>query len=152
MNVDFIGQTESLPDGCLLLIEELFQYVINDENISNKVEITVSFVTNDEIQTLNKQYRNKNTPTDVLSFPLFSKLELDELDQSIPISLGDIVISTEQAKKQSIEYGHSLTREICFLAVHGLLHLFGYDHSTVRDEEVMFQKQNLLLEEFGLGR
>ena len=125
----------------------------------NKYEISVMFVDDEEIKTLNKFHRNIDKPTDVLSFPLFEYDEDGEIieefadfNKSGELLLGDIVISTERAKAQAEEYGHSVLREIGFLTVHSMLHLFGYDHMNKEDEEEMSSYQNEILNEMGLER
>jgi len=113
------------------------------ENVSNSY-FNIIFVDNNKIKELNTNYRNINKETDVISFALEDeKKENFFLDRRM---LGDIYISVDKAKSQAKEYGHSLTREISFLAVHGLLHLLGYDHMKKEDEKVMFGKQELILD------
>jgi len=110
---------------------------------ANKVrlcEVSVVLVNNEEIHALNLQHRNMDKPTDVLSFPMDDEI------------LGDIVISMEQAKIQAENYNHSFEREIGFLTVHSMLHLFGYDHETPEDEEEMFALQEKILREMKLVR
>lgn len=105
-------------------------------------EISITFVDNQEIQNLNKTYRNIDKATDVLSFPFDNSFNL-------PVEvLGDIVISTEKAESQAKEYENTLNREIGFLITHGLLHLLGYDHENEEDEKEMFGLQKQLLKEF----
>lgn len=107
--------------------------------IEDNTEISITFVTNKKIQKINKEFRNIDKPTDVLSFPFDNSFKL-------PVQmLGDIVISTEKAEFQAQEYGHSLNREIAFLLVHGILHLLGYDHETIEEEKEMFGLQKELL-------
>jgi probable rRNA maturation factor len=104
-------------------------------------ELSVTLCGNQSIHELNLRYRGIDRPTDVLSFPM----EDDEL-------LGDIIISIPKVQSQAEEYGHSFERELCFLAVHGFLHLLGYDHETKEEEEVMISKQERILAQVGLGR
>jgi probable rRNA maturation factor len=110
--------------------------------------VDVTFVSDEEITTLNRDYRHKNKPTDVLSF---SQLE-GEMAPGVffpgeEISLGDLIISIETAQRQANELGHSLAREISFLATHGALHLLGYDHIRDADRRVMWQQQEAIVEE-----
>jgi len=109
--------------------------------------ISVSIVDNRYIHKINKKYRGIDRPTDVISFAFLdgddSKNELMHSDSIVP--LGDIYISYEKAIEQASEYGHSLDREMCFLFVHGLLHLLGYDHMKEEDEKVMFALQEEIL-------
>ncbi len=122
-------------------------------------EISVMFTDNQEIKRLNRKHREIDRATDVLSFPLFEYDENgdiieDELDfnPNGEMMLGDIVISLERAKEQAEEYGHSFEREIGFLTVHSMLHLFGFDHMSPEDEEDMFEYQREILDMMGLTR
>lgn len=125
-------------------------------------EVTLSFVDDEEIHQLNKDYRNIGRPTDVLSFAMQEETdeelgiiyEVDDESDPIPYDgmLGDIIISAERAKLQSEEYGHSLERELGFLFVHGFLHLIGYDHQDEESEAVMTKKQEAVLQQAGLTR
>lgn len=124
-----------------------------------KSEVSVMFTDDEEIHELNRLHRGVDRPTDVLSFPLFEYDENgdiieDELDfnPNGEMILGDIVISLETALRQAQEYGHSFEREIGFLTVHSMLHLFGYDHMTPEDEAEMFGYQREILERMGLER
>lgn len=122
--------------------------------IENERNVTVSVQIVDDltIQQLNWEYRQIDRPTDVLSFPQW---EADEEKISIPnepTPLGDIVISMTRARQQAVEWGHSLERELGFLAVHGFLHLLGYDHKTPEEEKKMFAKQEEILQRIGLQR
>lgn len=108
----------------------------------------VVFVGNAEIQALNKQWRQKDAATDVLSFPM----DADEPPEGEPWELGDIIVSVERAEEQAQEYGHSIERELCFLFVHGALHVLGFDHETKKEEKDMFGRQNAVLEALGISR
>lgn len=114
-----------------------------------KLEITDSFfniiiVDNKQIREINNQYRHIDRETDVISFALEDNLDLEYEDFRL---LGDIYISLDKANSQKYEYNHSLKRELCFLSIHGLLHLLGYDHMVKEDEEIMFSLQEELLNE-----
>ena len=98
---------------------------------------------------LNKNYRKIDRETDVITFALEDNEEVNEEEHRL---LGDIYISVDKAKSQALEYGHSFKREICFLAVHGFLHLLGYDHMKKEDEEVMFKLQEEILDSYGITR
>lgn len=122
-------------------------------------EISVMFTDNEEIRILNKLHRNIDRETDVLSFPLFEYDEEGyiiedemEVNPEGDLLLGDIVISLEKAAEQAEEYGHSMDREVGFLTVHSMLHLFGYDHMTSEDEVEMFGYQREILAQMGLKR
>ena len=109
----------------------------------------VIIVDNKKIHEINKEYRNIDRETDVISFALEDDKEIN--DSPIRV-LGDIYISIDKAKMQAEEYGHTLKRELCFLTTHGFLHLLGYDHMKKEDEEVMFPLQEKILEEYGVSR
>ena len=109
--------------------------------------VSVTFVDNDFIHGLNRDYRHIDRPTDVISFAFLDNEEdkAQQLKKKGIVVLGDIYISIDKAKEQAQEYGHSLKRELSFLFIHGLLHLLGYDHMTPEDEQVMFKLQDEIL-------
>ena len=111
--------------------------------------MNIIIVDNKKIREINKEYRKIDKETDVISFAL----EDDDTFIELPIRvLGDIYISIDKVKVQASEYGHSEKREICFLVVHGILHLLGYDHMNTSDEKVMFSKQDKILDELDIRR
>ena len=114
--------------------------------------VSVSFVDNRYIHKINKKYRGIDRPTDVISFAFLDDGHLYDkvLFKEGIVPLGDIYISVEKAEEQAKEYGHSIKRELCFLFVHGLLHLLGYDHMNEEDEKVMFSLQDQILSEKGI--
>ena len=139
---------EALEAFVVQVVEEVLAY----ERCEEEFEVSISFVCNEEMRSLNKEYRNIDKETDVLSFPLveFIEEELNTEDEDAEyieeeIALGDIVISMEKAVEQSEEYGHSFKRELAFLLVHGMLHLLGYDHDEEASEGEMFDKQEEIL-------
>ncbi len=147
--------TKKIRDLVRLSVKTALEYMEFPQNC----EISVMFCDNERIRRLNRNHRNIDRATDVLSFPLFEydengEIIQDELDfnPNGEMILGDIVISLERAEEQAEEYGHSFEREIGFLTVHSMLHLFGYDHMTEEDEEEMFEYQREILEEMGLTR
>lgn len=155
MIADITDTTSQLPAETIALIDRLLQFIADRENIPDNAELSVNFVDEKTIQSLNLEYRGLDEPTDVISFALQEVTEGElaiQADEQMPLILGDIIISIEQAKDQAIAYNHSLERELGFLTVHGFLHLIGYDHLTKADEEIMFNKQNQLLQAFGLER
>ncbi len=143
-----------IPVGIRLLIRRCCQAVLATENFDKDAEVSVSFVTNKEIRSLNKAYRGKDTETDVLSFPLTNDDGTQEVNAETGfVLLGDVVISLETAVKQAEMYGHSLEREVGFLTVHSMLHLLGYDHETSPlDERIMREKEENVLEKLGISR
>ncbi|MDD2625731.1 MAG: rRNA maturation RNase YbeY [Tenericutes bacterium] len=129
-------------------LKDLLEYALKKLNIDN-VEFNVIFIDNNKIKEINKEYRNIDKETDVISFAL------EDIDKSMfegKRLLGDIYISYEKSKEQAIEYNHSLKREISFLSIHGLLHLLGYDHMIKEEEIVMFKLQEDILNEYGIKR
>lgn len=126
---------------------KLLEYALKREKLEN-VEFNIIFVDSNTIHEINKTYRNVDRVTDVISFALEDN-ETIELDHRV---LGDIYICIERAEEQAKEYGHSFLRELSFLTIHGLLHLLGYDHIEQEEEKIMFQKQEDILNEFGITR
>lgn len=132
----------------LATIEKLMNYAILYEKLDN-LEFNIIIVDNEEIHKLNRECRGIDRPTDVITFALEDNNDFPDLDVRI---LGDIYISLDKAKGQALEYGHSFLRELSFLAIHGFLHLLGYDHMKKEDEEIMFGKQEEILNGFGIKR
>ena len=124
------------------------KHAIKVEEVKN-IYFNVIIVNNDYIHSLNRDYRNIDKETDVISFALE-----DEKDENFSKKriLGDIYISIDKAREQALSYNHSLERELSFLAVHGLLHLLGYDHMVKEEEEVMFKLQEMILNEYGIKK
>lgn len=144
-----------IPLSLRNLINRVVKATLENENFKKDAEVSVSFVDNETIHKLNLEYRGKDKPTDVLSFPMTDgNEEEDDIDLSTgAVMLGDIIISAEKAMEQANEYGHGIEREICFLAVHSTLHLLGYDHETSEDDEkYMNQTQESILQKIGLTR
>ncbi|MGC4375990.1 rRNA maturation RNase YbeY [Fictibacillus sp. Mic-4] len=154
LQIDFTDETNLISEEQLHTLRELFDIAARMEGIAGEAELSVTFVTDEKIQEINKEYRHKDQPTDVISFALEEMVE-DEVEiigADLPRMLGDIIISVETAKRQAAEYGHSIMRELGFLAVHGFLHLIGYDHMNESDEKKMFARQDEILNEYGLTR
>ena len=143
-----------LTDEIKETIEKVCLKSLQYEEFNEDCEISLSIVTNEEIHDINKQFRNIDSPTDVLSFPQLTFEEGEEADvnENGEIVLGDIIISIDRAKEQAEEYGHSLKRELAFLSVHSMLHLMGYDHMVPEEEEDMFRRQKEILIEAGIPR
>ncbi len=142
-----------IPSGIRLLIRRCCHAVLNAEGFSDSAEVSVSFVTNEQIRQLNAEFRDKDMPTDVLSFPLGENGIYDRNMETGALMLGDIVISIEKAVEQAKIYGHTLQREIGFLTVHSMLHLLGYDHEAGGIEQVhMREKEESVLTSLGLRR
>lgn len=128
----------------------LAELCVSEENLDpDVISISVSFVGRDEIKRLNKQFRNVDSVTDVLSFPQFEKKELRKLD--LPeIELGDVVICMDKVKEQAKEFGHSEERESLYLFAHSIFHLLGYDHMTEKDKRAMRAKEESVMKKMNL--
>lgn len=122
------------------------EVILEMENIKEDVEVSVSFVNEDEIKELNKDYRENDKITDVLSFPT----EMEYHIEGVPLILGDVVICSKRAKEQSEEFGHSFQRELVYLFVHSMFHLLGYDHIDEDDKLLMRQKEKEALKRIGI--
>ena len=143
----FNQTSEDIPE--LDLVKKVLEFGMKKENL-NHTSFNVIIVDNNYIHELNKNYRDIDRETDVITFALE-----DEDSVKLPGDmriLGDIYISIDKARSQAIEYGHYFEREICFLAVHGFYHLLGYDHMNEEEEKVMFGKQEEVLSEYGITR
>ena len=132
------------------IIKRVVKKCFETENMENsKLYISITLTTPNNIQEINKQYRKIDKATDVLSFPMFEKQEIDAKIQNQDFEfedvLGDIVISVEQVKVQALEYGHSFERELAYMVVHGFYHLMGYDHMVEEDKMLMRQKEENVL-------
>lgn len=144
--------TENLTDETLpIMVERMLKRTVRaavyEMYPRHKLECNITFCDNEYIHQINREQRGIDRPTDVLSFPFF---DFDTPD--IVCQLGDIIISLDMAHAQASEYGHSFKREICFLVLHGTLHLLGYDHIDDADREKMEAKQNEILERLGIKR
>lgn len=144
---EIINETEEEIEE-LSKLKDVVDFALKHENIENGI-FNIIIVDEETIRELNKNYRGKDSVTDVISFALEDDDTFVKTDFRV---LGDIYICLPRAKSQALEYGHSFFREISFLAVHGLLHLLGYDHMNKEDEKVMFTLQELILSEYGIKR
>lgn len=139
------------------IIKKVVEQCFREENMEDsKLYISITLTTPEHIHEINKQYRNVDRATDVLSFPMFEKEEIDSKianhDFEHEDVLGDIVISIEQVEKQAKEYGHSFEREFAYMLVHGFYHLMGYDHIKEEDKVIMRPKEENVLEKLGIRR
>jgi probable rRNA maturation factor len=152
--IDLVDETDQLSAEQLDVIEKLLNFAADKENVEDDSEVSVTFVSNERIHEINREYREKDAPTDVISFAMeeLGEGEIELIGAEQPRVLGDIIISVPKAEEQAKEYGHSFLRELGFLSVHGFLHLLGYDHMEKEDEEKMFSRQKELLEQYGLTR
>ena len=144
--IDVISETVPIDESERTGIERAALAALESEGRDG--DLTILIDTPERIQTLNREFRNVDRITDVLTFPAWE----GEISLSADGYLGDIMICYDRAKEQAAEYGHSLERELSFLAVHGVLHLLGYDHMTEEDERVMREKQTTILDSIGVTR
>ncbi len=129
-------------------LKELLEFALNYQNLDN-VDFNIILVSEEKIHEINKEYRGIDRVTDVISFALEDSKDIDYEGYRL---LGDIYICDNKVFSQAEEYGHSVKRELSFLAVHGLLHLLGYDHMNEQDEKVMFNLQEEILDKYGIKR
>lgn len=164
IEIDNRQEKINVDDNILLLIQMTINHSLKYEDFDKPVEISVVITDNEGIRQINKQYRNIDSETDVLSFPMLDyddgydfegevETDIEDLNpESGDIVLGDIVISIEKAIQQANEYGHTLNREIAFLTVHSVLHLLGYDHIEELDRIIMREKEENILKSLALTR
>ncbi len=145
--VEFFNETEDQVEE-FEEVKKVIAYAIKHLNLEH-LEFNIILVDNERIHEINREYRNVDRPTDVISFALEDNSEIKLKGNRI---LGDIYISIDKAREQAKEYGHSLLRELSFLAVHGFLHLLGYDHMKEEDEKVMFGLQEEILSGYGIKK
>ncbi len=139
-----------IPTGMRMLVRRCCNAVLKLEKFEGSAEVSVTFVDNEEIHKLNKQYRDIDSATDVLSFPLGEDNKYDVDPETGAKMLGDVVISMEKAEDQANLYGHSIQREVAYLTAHSVLHLLGYDHETGLERVHMREKEELVMEQLGL--
>lgn len=154
LTIDLMDETGTVGEKDQQLVMRLLEHAAEMEKVG-EAEVSVTFMDDESIRTVNRDYREKDRATDVISFALEETVEGEmalNSPEGMPRLLGDILISTETADRQAEEYGHSREREIGFLALHGFLHLLGYDHMDEEEEHRMFGRQDEILKSFGLGR
>lgn len=139
------------------IVKKVLDKCFEEEGLlDSKLIMTITFTTPEEIRKINKKYRKIDKATDVLSFPMFEKDELDEKIKSgdFPYEdvLGDVIISIEKVREQAEEYGHSFERELSYMLVHGFYHLMGYDHIEEEDKKIMRPKEEKILNELKITR
>ena len=141
---------KKIDEDILDKVERVMLAVLDYEDYDDNYEVSLSFVDNEEIRNLNRDFRNIDRVTDVLSFPMLSDDEFDiEYEEE---SLGDIVISIQRADEQAEEFDHSLEREICFLVCHSMFHLLGYDHMEEEEAKDMHRREEEVLNGLDITR
>lgn len=152
VNITVKQKSIKLPTGTRLLIRKACNATLNYEGFNDNAEVDVSIVNDDMIKEMNRDFRNIDSSTDVLSFPLGEDGNYDKNPETDALMLGDIVISIDHALAQADLYGHSVEREIAFLTVHSMLHLLGYDHvNGGLEKRTMRDKEEAILEALGLA-
>lgn len=142
-----------LETGIRLLLRRCCNAIIEEEGMTDSYEVSITFVDNEQIHKMNKEFRNVDMPTDVLSFPLGENGEWDINHDTGNYQLGDVVISLERAEEQAKSYGHSFRREIAYLTAHSVFHLLGYDHVNGGLEQVkMREKEEAVMTQIGLAQ
>lgn len=138
------------------LIKEVVIRVLEEEKVLPEVDVYITLTNNEEIHKINKEYRDVDRPTDVLSFPMYERDEIaglkNDTDDEIEKILGDIIVSIEKVREQAEEYGHSFERELAYLVTHGMLHLLGYDHMIEEEKAVMRKREEEILETLNITR
>ena len=135
------------------IIKKVVEQCFKEEKLEqSKLYVSITLTTPDNIHKINKQYRDVDRETDVLSFPMFEKNEIANLDNTNEDILGDMVISIERVEEQAKEYGHSFERELAYMVVHSFYHLLGYDHMTEEDKKEMREKEENVLGILGIRR
>lgn len=151
---DEIEESKECEEKVIQVINKCF----DEERLKNlNLYISITLTTPKRIKELNKQYRKIDKETDVLSFPMFEKHEIDELvkkQEKLPLeeTIGDIVISVQRVQQQAKEYGHGFKRELSYMLVHGFYHLMGYDHIEEEDKKIMREKEEKVLNELNILR
>ena len=154
MVIDFLNQGPASYDCYEDLFNEYYVKIFAELALKGEYITDVTIVNNKTIHKINREFRNVDRPTDVISFALIDGdfYNSDVYLEDASFELGDVFICLDYAIKQANEYGHSVKREVAFLAVHGYLHLKGYDHQTKEDEEKMFSLQEKILQNAGVTR
>ena len=135
------------------IIKKVLQKCFEEENLQDKKLYVNVVLTNDEnIRNINREHRQIDKPTDVLSFPMYEKEELENLKLGNEDILGDMVISIERVEEQAKEYGHSFERELAYMVVHSFYHLLGYDHIKEEDQMKMRPKEENILQKLNINR
>ncbi|MDO5041024.1 MAG: rRNA maturation RNase YbeY [Peptoniphilus sp.] len=148
MNIFFDNRQDEvyIDETITDLIKKSVMETLREENITEETMVSISFVGDEEIQQLNRDFRNVDKVTDVLSFPIDDEFRIEER------ILGDVVINTRRVLSQAEEYGHSVEREFSYLTVHSILHLLGYDHENEEDKNIMRYKEDIVMDKLQIHR
>lgn len=152
MQFDIVNEWGELDEAWLKRLDEILPLYEEQQGLPHDLVIGLTFTGDEEIRTINNEYRGIDRATDVLSFPLYERDDEIELLEGELAPFGDIVLSVPHAQAQAAEYGHSVEREVCYLIVHGLMHLAGYDHIEADDKAEMRAEEEKLLGAIGVTR
>lgn len=156
MDLQIIDETQQVSAHQLKLVKEILNYAADYLDLPSNTEMSVTLMNNEHIHEINKEYRGIDKPTDVISFAMEEDGSEGDIilpeEFDLPKNIGDLMISMDKVKEQAEYLGHSIDRELGFLAVHGFLHLNGYDHMKAEDEKEMFGLQDEILDGYGLQR
>lgn len=152
MRFDIVNEWGELDEAWLKRLDEILPLYEEQQGLPHDLTIGLTFTGDDEIRAINNEYRGIDRATDVLSFPLYERDDEIELLEGELAPFGDIVLSVPHAQAQAAEYGHSVEREVCYLIVHGLMHLAGYDHIEAEDKAEMRAEEEQLLGAIGVTR
>lgn len=152
MQFDIVNEWGELDEAWLKRLDEILPLYEEQQGLPHDLVIGLTFTGDDEIRAINNEYRGIDRATDVLSFPLYERDDEIELLEGELAPFGDIVLSVPHAQAQAAEYGHSVEREVCYLIVHGLMHLAGYDHIEADDKAEMRAEEEKLLGAIGVTR
>lgn len=138
-------------------LSDIIVYAMETEHLTGDYEVSLSVVSAEQIRELNANFRQIDSVTDVLSFPMYEREELDEIEEKkeyedYEVNIGDIVLCYDRAVEQAQEYGHSLKREVCYLVTHSIFHLLGYDHMEEEEKQLMRTKEEQVLSHFHIPR
>lgn len=148
MNLLFDDRQEDIEitNEMLDIVKKSIEKVLKEEDLDDNVQVSISFVGDDEIKELNRDFRGVDSSTDVLSFPMDDEFQIEET------MLGDVIINTKRVMEQAEEFGHSNTRELSYLTVHSILHLLGYDHIEEEDKVIMRSKEKAIMKSLEIYR
>ena len=135
-----------ITNDIIEIVKKSISEVLKEENLDDNVQVSISFVGDEEIQELNRDFRGVDSSTDVLSFPMDDEFKIEET------ILGDVIINTKRVVEQAKEFGHSNTRELSYLTVHSILHLLGYDHMEEEDKTIMRAKEKSIMKSLEIYR
>lgn len=158
IEIDMFDETNMVKEEHQKLVHDVVAFASTFLELPDNSELSITFVDNNRIQEINREYRDKDQPTDVISFAMNDETDDDlpinfaSLGEDFPHNLGDIIISVDKTAEQAESFQHSFERELGFLALHGFLHLNGYDHMEPEDEKEMFGLQKEILDAYGLKR